>query len=92
MRWFPPKLPDRKALPKGKPADDSVVRRTEILVEKTLCSMDVLGTFQLKPGERCPVCGQDFHPAGGGGKELADGDFASSPPQKAVPPYAGQKE
>jgi hypothetical protein len=52
MPWFQPNVSGQKTLAEEEPGTH-VVRRTEIVVEKTRCSVDIHGSIRLQPGERC---------------------------------------
>ena len=54
----PTNVPVQNRLPESNSEPGKVVRRTEILIERKICSVEIHGSVQLKPGEFCPVCGQ----------------------------------
>lgn len=55
----PTNVPAQNSLPESNSEPGKVVRRTEILIERKICSVEIHGSVQLKPGESCPVCGQE---------------------------------
>jgi hypothetical protein len=58
MRWFP-----RNVSVPGTNAEEisespDVIHRTEITVERKVCTVEIHGSVQLAELTRCPVCGQ----------------------------------
>jgi hypothetical protein len=73
VRWFPSNVSGRKAPLEAKDTSPAMIRRTEIVVERTICSVDLHGSVSLHPGDRCPVCGTVLQPAEAEGVRLAQG-------------------
>lgn len=59
----------QSTLPSGNPREGKTVRRIEILVERTVCSVEIHGSAQLRAGRYCPICGQEVPAAKQTGNE-----------------------
>jgi hypothetical protein len=54
--WRTPRNHDATAKDNSEPAN--VVRRTRVVVERRICSVEIHGGVQLQHGQACPLCGQ----------------------------------
>jgi hypothetical protein len=58
MNWRSPNVSAQKEFSNDEISSGVTVRRTEIVVERTLCTVDLHGSISLHPGDRCPICGR----------------------------------
>ena len=58
MRWMPGNVPATGANAEESSGTVPAVRRTEITVEREVCSVEVHGPVRLEDLTHCPVCGQ----------------------------------
>jgi hypothetical protein len=89
MSWRSPKVSPQKELSKGEISSGVTIRRTEIVVERSVCTIDLHGSISLHAGDRCPVCGHTFDLAEAEAAALARGQ---APPELPKPKAHGETE